>query len=435
MMEQHSYDIRNCSIIRNGKAEYGKTVKVRNGGISSIEDGREEWVDLTDTGAAVGGGQFDAEQLSEEQLPLSAARKRQTDTPGVKVYNAGGNWLLPGFVELHIHGCGNLSLEQSTADGSMLHRMCGALSEYGINTFLPTLQANEAALSRLGGELSGNRGDARELQERIPGLYIEGPFVHPEKRGGILPEHIKKPDPGILKRMQEKAGGAIRLMTVAPELEGIDRIMDLMDDLGIIPCFGHSTASADRARAIADERYIHLTHLFNAMSPLSHRDPGLAMLPFLSNTVSFELNGDGVHVHPDMLRMCWRHLNREKMVLISDAVVSAGKPAGEYSYFGKRVVSGGNGVRYRDSGVLVGSHLLIPQVAAAFRKAVGADFSDIVPLLTKNPLSLLFSAGGTQQDTGRGLLTVGAPADLILVDENFQLLRNFHPYSRSLTAA
>jgi hypothetical protein len=110
-----SYDVTNCTIIRGGAAEYGKTVKVRGGKIAAIEN------------RPGGSG------------------------PSVTSYDAEGHWLVPGFVELHIHGCGDLSLEQETPAGQMLHRMCRALAERGVNTFLPTLQANEAAVARLGG--------------------------------------------------------------------------------------------------------------------------------------------------------------------------------------------------------------------------------------------------------------------------------------------
>ena len=114
-----SYDVTNCTIIRGGAAEYGKTVKVRGGKIAAIEN------------SPGGSG------------------------PSVTSYDAEGHWLVPGFVELHIHGCGDLSLEQETPAGQMLHRMCRALAERGVNTFLPTLQANEAAVARLGANLQG----------------------------------------------------------------------------------------------------------------------------------------------------------------------------------------------------------------------------------------------------------------------------------------
>ena len=386
-----SYDVTNCTIIRDGAAEYGKTVKVRGGKIAAIEN------------SPGGSG------------------------PSVTSYDAEGHWLVPGFVELHIHGCGDLSLEQETPAGQMLHRMCRALAERGVNTFLPTLQANEAAIARLGGELAGvGGGGAGELRERIPGLYIEGPFVHPDKRGGILEGHIAEPGPGLIRRLQDTARGTIKMMTIAPELPGADKLISVMDDEGIVPCFGHSSAGFSEGLKAAAEylrgsgKSVHITHLFNAMSPISHKEPGLAMLPFLDRHVTFELNGDGVHIHPDMLRFCWRHLDRKRMVLISDAVVSAGEPPGEYAYFGKEVVSGEDGVRYRDSGVLIGSHLLLPRIAAVFAGITGAGPEEIIPLVTENPLRVL----------GRE----GAPADLILIDDDFRLIHNFHPYGRSAPA-
>ncbi len=380
MKREDSYDVTNCRIIRGGKAEYGKTVKVRGGKIAAIENS---------SGEDDSGGRS-------------------------SVYDAKGNWLVPGFVELHIHGCGELSLEQEAEGGQILHRMCRALQEYGVNTFLPTLQCNETVLARLGAELTENEA----LRERIPGLYIEGPFVHPDKRGGILEEHISPPNADRLKRLQDTARGTIKMMTIAPELPGADKLITVMEEEGIVPCFGHSTAAFSEGVTAAAVYHrgsghkVHITHLFNAMSPISHKEPGLAMLPFMSEDVTFELNGDGVHIHPDMLRFCWKHLPRKGMVLVSDAVVSAGNPPGEYSYFGKDVVSGEEGVRYRENGILIGSHLLLPRIAAVFAGITGAGPEEIIPLVTENPRRIV---GGE-----------GAFADLILVDDDFRLIHNFY---------
>lgn len=397
MNKQDSYDVINCRIIRNGKPEVGKTVKVRDGKITAVADG-----------AGAGGGE-------------------------VSVHDAEGNWLVPGFVELHVHGCGDLSLEQEHPDGKMLRRMCTALSKYGVNTFLPTLQANEGAIVRLGKELTGKGGgDVRELRKRIPGLYVEGPFVHPEKRGGILEEHIEVPKAGRVRQLQDESRGTIKMMTIAPELPGADEIVREMEEEKIIPCFGHSAASAFEAGARAEKilrdtgRRVHITHLFNAMSPLSHREPGLSMLPFLYDGITFEVNGDGVHIHPDMLRLCWRHLRHDRMVLISDAVVSAGNPPGEYTYFGREVVSGDRGVRYKASDVLIGSRLLVSGIAAVFADVVGAGVAELVPLITDNPRRVLSGGGGGYGGYENTGITVGAEADLVLIDDTFELIHNYN---------
>lgn len=278
------------------------------------------------------------------------------------------------------------------------------------------------------------------LRGRIPGLYIEGPFVNPDRRGGILEEFVHPPDTGRLERLQEIACGTIRFMTVAPELSGIDGVIDRMPNMGITPCFGHSAATVDQAlemmnrhdqnarkKAGGTDPGFHMTHLFNAMSGLSHKEPGPAMLPFLDADITYEINGDGVHVHPRMLELCWRNLDRHRMVLISDAVVSAGLPPGEHAYFGRPVVSGFTGVRYKENGTLVGSHLLVPQTADTFRRCVGASVPEVVPLITTNPISIL-RRGFDREIPTSGMIRVGSPADLIVIDDHFRCIRNFNTY-------
>jgi N-acetylglucosamine-6-phosphate deacetylase len=315
--------------------------------------------------------------------------------------DARGAYIGPGLVELHIHGCDDLGFESE--EPGALAKIGAFLLRNGVTTYLPTLQCSLPALRRLAAALRA----APATAARVPGFYVEGPFVNPARRGGIMTETLKAPDPALLRGVLDAAGGYLRLMTVAPELPGSGEIIRLLLEAGVVPCLGHSDCSIDELPA-ARER-LSVTHLFNAMAPISHKRAGLAMLPFLDPSVFFELNGDGVHVNSESLKMCYDHLNHDRLMLISDAVVSAGREGGQYDYFGRTVLSGEDGVRYED-GTLIGSRCLMPSVVKRFIAATGASVAEGFRFASLNPCRLLGLAGR------RGSIAEGKEADLVLLD-------------------
>ena len=400
-----TYEIKNCTLLegaaepggaepkatgsfRGGEATPGAAVYVRDGIIEAVEYGSV---------AGAGGS--------------------------IPVFDVRGASLVPGFVELHIHGCGETGVEQSVERPAILEYTARFLSAYGINTFLPTLPCSEDAVAALAGVLDA---DPR-LRERVPGIYVEGPFVNPEKRGGISLSLIRKPAPGILDRIIDLGRGYIKMMTVAPELPGAYGIIERLLEKGIVPCLGHSDCTAADALTVMQQAAgknparFNITHLFNGMSGISHKRPGLAAVPFLEEECFFELNGDGIHVADEMLRIVGRHLRKDRMLLISDAVVSAGLEYGDYSYFGNEVVSDEQGVRYSENGVLIGSNRLIPQVCSHFSRATGCSAAEVLPMVTKNPRRLL----GLGESCA---VRPGMKADLVAIDDSWDVLFNFRGF-------
>ena len=375
---------------------------MRNGVIEAVE-----------YGAAAAGGCPEVFSSAEKTKP--AARP---------VIDVRGAYVVPGLVELHIHGCGEAGVEQSVEGPEALDKIVRFLSLHGVNTLLPTLPCSEEAVAALAEALDADR----KLKQRVPGLYIEGPFVNKEKRGGISPSLIREPDLKALERIIRIGRGHIRMMTVAPELPGAEAVVQRLRENGIVPCFGHSNCTAAEARGVMERTArsasappFNITHLFNAMSGISHKRPGLAALPFLDDECFFELNGDGIHVADELLLLCSRHLRKERMLLISDAVVSAGLAHGEYTYFGEKVVSDEKGVRYTENGVLIGSNRLITEVCRHFARVAGAPPAEVLPLVTENPCRLLGL-------TDRGAVRPGLQADLVALDESYSVLFNFRPY-------
>jgi N-acetylglucosamine-6-phosphate deacetylase len=154
------------------------------------------------------------------------------------------------------------------------------------------------------------------------------------------------------------------------------------------------------------------------MSPISHKKAGLALLPFMNDDVYFELNSDLIHVNEHIVRMCYNCLNHDRLILITDAVVSAGAEYGTYAYFGKEVKSDESGVRYTENGTLIGSNCLIPEVAKRFMRVTGAPVHEVVKFMSINPCRLLGI------DEKRGSVEIGKEADLVIMDEEFNIKKN-----------
>lgn len=348
---------------------------------------------------------------------ILSAGKLKSFLRDIPIHDATGLFILPGFTELHIHGCGTIGVEQAAETPGILARMADFLSDWGCNTFLPTLPFNLPVIESLAAELEDNP----RLDKRIPGIYVEGPFVNPGRRGGILPAFMEPPDIVRLEGILQAGRGRIKMMTVAPELPGAERIIRALWEADVIPCLGHSESDLKNIPSPPQGKAYHITHLFNAMSPVSHRTAGLSMLPFIDDDVYCELNSDGVHLCDEALLMCGRHLHKDRVILISDAVVSAGLSSGNYTYFGNKVVSDHRGVRYSDSDILIGSNRLVHACADHFRTCTGLGFYDVAAMITRNPQRLLGNKNG-------GLMASGMPADLIAVDDAYRPHINFNPY-------
>lgn len=322
------------------------------------------------------------------------------------IIDAKNNYISPGFFDTHIHGAGSGVFE--TPEKESFVNLCDFLLEKGITTFLPTILCNEKYIKTLAGNINSNP----DLKKRIRGIYIEGPFVNTDKKGGINPKYIRKPNIDYLKKIIDLSEGLLKMMTIAPELEGIDKIIDHLLDNDIIPSFGHSATTLDNALSKGSVK--NITHLFNAMSGISHINPGLAALPFINKNIFVELNGDGIHIDNNIIKMCFDNLNRDKLIFITDSVISAGLPYGNYFYdTDKEVISSDRGVRYKENDVLIGSSFLIPDVIRNLKKATNADINELVKTVTLNPAKLL------SIDKEYGSIEIGKKADIVIFDNDF----------------
>lgn len=334
-----------------------------------------------------------------------------------EVIDADNGFVTPGLIEMHIHGCGPYDFASIPAE--YFEKAAAFLQTQGINTFVPTFQYNPKYLKNLHSALEKQP----KLKDSIPGYYLEGPFINKEKRGGILEENIAVSDLELLDEIILQSQGQLKIMTIAPEIEDAENITRHLISNNVIPALGHSNCTLSDIKAL--EKYssrLNITHLYNAMSAISHKKSGLAMLPFLYKDSFFEINGDSIHLSDEIIKMSYEHLNHEKLILISDAVISAGGDFGEGEYCGVPVISDTRGVRYKESGTLIGSNMLLPEIIVNFIRITGAPVHEAVKFATINPSRLLGVDGSL------GSIEIGKNSNLVIFDGDFRVMRNLKGY-------
>jgi N-acetylglucosamine-6-phosphate deacetylase len=311
----------------------------------------------------------------------------------------------PGLVDLQVNGFGGVDFLDSDADG---YRRAGeALLEAGVTAYLPTFitSPEDQLLAAVAEVPETNSGP------RILGIHLEGPFLAPGRLGTHPPLARRDPDPALLERLL--AGGRIRLMTLAPELEGASSLIDLLLRRGVIVSCGHTDATAEEANAAFDQGVRTVTHLFNAMRPLRHRDPGIAGAALARQDVIVQIILDGVHLALETARLIWAAA-AGRVALVTDAVSGAGVQDGSYSLGGFEVKIR-DGVARGPDGQLAGSVLTMIEAVRNLH-ALGVPLAEALAAASTVPARVL---GLT--DVGR--LAPNGPADIVVVDDNLQIER------------
>ena len=256
--------------------------------------------------------------------------------PGQPDVDLRGHWVLPGFVDLHVHGGGGASFTEGTADQARLAAAFHA--RHGTTTMLASLvTAPVAELEARAGLLAG-----LAVEGVIAGLHLEGPFLSTARSGAQDPRHMLAPDAAVFERLCAAARGQLRILTLAPELPGAGAVIEAARRAGVTVAVGHTDATADVTTAAIDAGVTHATHLFNAMPPLHHREPGAAGALLDRAEVTCEVIADGVHLHDMAIRLAARVAGPARLILVSDAMAAAGMPDGRYRLGSMRItVAGG----------------------------------------------------------------------------------------------
>lgn len=269
--------------------------------------------------------------------------------------------LLPGFVDLQVNGAFGVDV---ATEPHRVTELSEALLSTGTTSYLPTLISSpeslyQEALPALAAVIGGPSSGAEPL-----GVHLEGPFINLDRRGAHAAAHILPPDPGLLAHLLDL--GPVRMLTLAPELEGSSELMTLASRRGAVVSAGHSDAPFEVAYEALDASVAGVTHLFNAMSAMHHREPGLPGAAFAHPRVVCGLIADGLHVHPEMVALAFRMLGPDRVCLVTDAIAAAGMGDGEYSLATRTVYLDG-GVPTLGSGAIAGSVLTMGE---AFRNVL-----------------------------------------------------------------
>ena len=250
---------------------------------------------------------------------------------GEEIVDGGGACALPGLVDIHLHGAAGRDF--CDGDGEALHAIAGFQARRGVLAVCPaTMTLPEETLSRIMDTAAAHRnGRGADLV----GICLEGPFLSPRRAGAQDPAYLRPPDAGLFRRLQERSGGLIRLVCVAPEVPGAMAFLrDCRGEVRI--SLAHTCADYDTARAAFASGIGHVTHLFNAMEGIGHRAPG-PVVAALEAGAEAELIADGVHVHPAMVRFAFAAFGPGRILLISDSMRACGLPDGQYSLGGQDV--------------------------------------------------------------------------------------------------
>jgi N-acetylglucosamine-6-phosphate deacetylase len=355
---------------------------------------------------------------------VGAGDARDLTALGFPADDLRGNWVLPGLVDMHVHGGGGESFTAGASDEARsavgFHREQGSTSMVAslVTAPVPELEARAAMLADLADE------------GVIVGIHLEGPFLSPARCGAQDPRHMLAPDVAVFERLHAAARGHLRVITLAPELPGAGTVIRAAVQAGVTVAVGHTDATADVTSAAIDAGAMHATHLFNGMRPPHHREPGAAGALLDRDNVTCEVIADGAHLHDITIRLAARIARPGRLVLITDAMAAAGMPDGSYRLGSMRVTVAGGVARLAadagragapghatgtgNPGAIAGS---TATMASVVRHAVAAGLPvpDVVAAASTTPARILGINGRI------GALRPGLAADLVVFDGEFRL--------------
>ena len=326
-----------------------------------------------------------------------------------------GATVIPGLIDVHNHG--NSGADFSDGDYEGLVKMAQYLAKSGITSFAPASMTLPYAVLEKAFATARQLADNRpEGCSRLMGIQMEGPYFSEKKKGAQNGEYLKNPDFDGFKKLFDGCGGLVRIVDVAPELPGAAAFVEKAKELCTVSV-AHTDSDYDHAKAAFDLGATHLTHLYNAMPGVHHRNPGVIPAAVENENVLSELICDGLHVHPASVRLAFAMFGGERMVLISDALRCCGMPDGEYELGGQQVFLGGGIAKLAD-GTIAGS---ATNLYDCMRKAIsfGIPEADAVRAASYNPARAIGADGQV------GAIATGKLADFLVCSGDYTEKRVF----------
>lgn len=331
------------------------------------------------------------------------------------VIDAQGNYLSPGFIDLHNHGNSGHDVMDSTSEA--LEAMAKFHAKNGVTSFLATTMTASfedtlTAITNTAGYMASQEITPEKAE--VLGLYLEGPYFSAGKKGAQTEEYLKNPNLEEIHEFIEASRGHVRILSLAPELPGAMEVISFLKNQGITVSAGHTEATFEVMREGIHRGITQVTHLFNGMRAFSHREPGPIGAALTDDRVVCELICDGVHLHPAAMKLALRAKGRDKVALISDAMMATGLTDGAYSLGGQDVIVKGREARLED-GTLAGSTLRLNKAVYNMVHMVGTTLTDAVYMASLVPARAI----GVHHR--KGSIEIGKDSDLIVFDDELKV--------------
>lgn len=338
----------------------------------------------------------------------SIGRSEMESGPGDRIVDGSGGYLLPGFIDIHIHGAMGGNFLDPDFPVQEILSFCHARGVTGVLATVGS-QPKERILSAI--ERMARKCEAHAA---LLGIHCEGPFINRRLAGGFVSDYCVEPDIEWFRRMVKAAAGRLRIVTLSPEQSGAFDIIREARASGVLVSAGHSEASYELTEQAVEAGLSLVTHVFNAMQPLHHRRPGILLASLLKPEILVQLNADGVHVHPLVMKMLYRLKGPEKIVFGSDATLSAGLPDGDYVRQGQHF-SVRDGTPRTEDGTIMGATTSLDTAVKVMVERTGVPLAEAAQMASLNAARLL------GLEDRKGTVAEGMDADLVLMDERLSV--------------
>ncbi len=329
-----------------------------------------------------------------------------------QIFDFGVNYICPGFINLHVHGSGGVDVMDNSYHA--LDWMSRALAEGGTTSFLATtMSAPRQELLEVVRTIA-NTGLRGTKGAQVIGAHLEGPFLNPGKKGAHKEEDLRLPDINEFKEYIDAGNGAVKMVTVAPELPDIIPVIKFARSRGVVVSLGHSVASIAQVDEAFAAGLSHVTHAFNAMSGLHHRDLGTTGAIMSMKQLTADVIPDGLHVHPSVIKILVQAKGIDRVCAITDCIRAGGMGNGIFEFGGRKVIVRDGAARLAD-GTISGSVISMAEAVKTIVEKVGLSLNEAVKMASANPAGILGL-------NSKGVLMPGKDADVVVLDRNFRVL-------------
>ncbi|PFA70472.1 N-acetylglucosamine-6-phosphate deacetylase [Bacillus sp. AFS015802] len=321
-----------------------------------------------------------------------------------------GYSVVPGMIDIHIHGVNGA--DTMDANKEALDTMTGTLPQEGTTSFLATtMTEGSGAIEKALKATADYMTEQSTGQAEILGIHLEGPFINPGKAGAQPFNSIQKPNVDTFKHWQALSDNHIKLVTLAPELDDDYELIRYLKEQGIVSSVGHSSATFDQVGEAIDAGLSHVTHLFNQMSGLHHREPGIVGASFMRPELMVELISDGIHVRPEVIQLAFNQITDERLILITDSMRAKCLKNGQYD-LGGQMVTVKDGKALLDEDTLAGSVLKMKDAFTNIQEFTTSTMRSAIKMTSENPAKQL------NVFDRKGSLAPMKDADIVILNEN-----------------